>query len=375
MKLGFFCYDNAAGDAMAILAKVAGELGYTAVLFPKQVHGAIQRALEMRDCNFVVTGLSSFQTQEELDLVAALPTEVRWVVFEDVPGACMRPLVKERGMANRAGLVLLASPAMADAARAFGYGNSVHLGPPPQWRKEYDGLMAAIAANKRAEMMFGLADDNGVYKYNCRIDNGGHDTVVGLIGGKDPEENDRIIGIVVDAIDNMYDDPVFAFSQHPGEKAERKPGMSDEEYQKEVGRFERLFAERKQILIDSDVWVADTASWKGVELAAAADVMVYASGTNISIAGAYARRPAVYLNDEGVRARIAKQSGGDGSWFVAELGGAIKAGSGEELADCLKTALSDSGKEGLRRSQEAAFPIPDDWHTEVKIIKYLEGLV
>ena len=132
-------------------------------------------------------------------------------------------------------------------------------------------------------------------------------------------------------------------------------------------------AEREEML--RGVLVADTSNWKGAELAAAADVMVYASGTNISIVGAFARRPAVYLDDESVRARIAKQSGGDGSWFVAEFGGAYKAKSVNDLLSCIMAALSKPGRDELCRWQEAAFPLPDDWHTEDKIIRALEDLV
>ena len=377
MKLGFFAYDNAAGDAMAILAKSAEELGHQVVLFPKQVLGyAVEHAAEMRDCDVVVTGLSSFQTQEELNLVEMLDKgSIKWVMFEDVPGTCMRPLVKTRDMVWRADLILLASPAVAEAAKEFGYRCPlVYVGPPPQWRKEYETLMAAIASNKRGQITnirygFDGRDVTGVNFDRC--------VFIGLIGGKDPVENNRVIKLVTGKVIQVIGAEsaagtgvVFAFGKHPGERAERKDGMSDAEFEAEKARFGALFAEREEML--RDFWVADMSGWKGVELAAAVDVMVYASGTNISVAGAFARRPAVYLDDEGVRARIAKQSGGDGSWFVAELGGAIKAKSGEDLLACIKTALSDPGRTTLFKQQEAAFPMPDDWHTEVKIIDYLE---
>ena len=381
MKLGFFAYDNAAGDAMAILAKSAEELGHQVVLFPKQVLGyAVEHAAEMRDCDVVVTGLSSFQTQEELDLVEMLDKgSIKWVMFEDVPGTCMRPLVKTRDMVWRADLVLLASPAVAEAAKEFGYRCPlVYVGPPPQWRKEYETLMAAIASNKRMEMetrswrgqiVKGPLGDGGRMSDYMLV---GGRTVIGLIGGKDPAENNRVIKIVASVVDDMSD-AVIAFGEHPGEKAERKEGMSDYEFEAEKARFGRLFAEREEML--RGVWVADTSNWKGAELAAAADVMVYASGTNISIVGAFARRPAVYLDDESVRARIAKQSGGDGSWFVAEFGGAYKAKSVNDLLSCIMAALSKPGRDELCRWQEAAFPLPDDWHTEDKIIRALEDLV
>ena len=373
MKIGFYCYDNAGGDAMKLFAEAAKRFGHQTVLFPKQVPGhAINHATEMFDCNAVVTGLSSFQTHEELDFLVSLPPKVKWMIFEDVPGASCRPLVRERNMAGRASAVILASPTGEKDARLFGYECPlVYLGPPPQWRKDYEALIAARTAKMRLKL--NQRKGLGVASFEW-APLSAEAVVVGLIGGKDPAENNRVIGIVLEAIEGTG--WMLAFGKHPGEKAERKPGMSDEEFEREVARFERLFAEQDQMF--DGRWIADTSDtkvWSGPTIAGVADVMVYFSGTNISAAGAIAQMPQVHLDDEGVRRRLAGQTGGDGSWFVADLGGALKAKSASEVNQAIQTLLTSEGREELAKKQAEAFPLPDDWNTEAKIARFLETLV
>lgn len=364
MRLGFFCFDNAGGDAMKILAEAAGKAGHNFVLFPKQVCDLAQSSADdIAELDAMVTGLSSFETEQELAFAdICIRRGIPWFIFEDVPGACLRPKAKER--AYYAKLVFLANPSGTQAAQDFGYAGSVYLGPPPQWRVEYETLMAAKAENWRARMqkrigsgpaMFGLHQD---------------DKVIGLIGGKDPNENNRVIDLLVSVVLEMgKDNIVIAFGKHPGEKPNPDKAGDKE-------RFERAFAERSEML--KSVWTGttdDTSVWRGSRIAGAADVMVYASGTNISIAGAYARVPAVYLDDEGVRARMRAQSGQE-KWFVAELGGAFKASGLQDLKAALHSLLtSPLARQDLYHLQEQSFPLPDDWHTETKIIRFLEQTV
>ncbi|MEK7077696.1 MAG: hypothetical protein AAB928_01200 [Patescibacteria group bacterium] len=359
MKIGFYCFDNAGGDAMKLLAEAAFKAGHEDVLFSKQTRGL---ALEEEIAGFdaMVTGLSSFETEQELAFAEiCLRHNIPWYVFEDVPGACLRPKAKD--LAPRAKLVFLALPSGADDAREFGYPGSVYLGPPPQWRVEYETLTQAKAENWRSKMCKRIGSGEatfGLYQ---------NDKVVGLIGGKDPEENNRVIKLLVSVVLGMgKDNIVIAFGRHPGEKPNPdKPG--------DQGRFERAFAERSNML--ESIWTGvtdDTGVWKGSRIAGAADVMVYASGTNISIAGAYARVPAVYLDDKGVRERIKSQSGQE-KWFVAELGGAYKASGDFGLSMALNMLIKDpSARQDLYHLQEQAFPLPDDWHTEHKIIRFVE---
>ncbi|MFY9493491.1 MAG: hypothetical protein WAP55_03385 [Minisyncoccia bacterium] len=357
MKIGFYCFDNAGGDAMSLLVGAAKAARHDTALFIKQERGLAQDS-NMVGLDAMITGLSSFEPEQELAFAEICREHnIPWYVFEDVPGACLNPKAKD--WAPKAKLVFLALPSGADDARKFGYPGSVYLGPPPQWRVEYETLMAAKAENWRARMrkvvggglaMFGL-DQN--------------DKVVGLIGSKDPEENNRVISVVVSAMRGM-DNVILAFGQHPGEKPNPdKPG--DQE------RFERAFAERSKML--ESVWTGvtnDTSVWKGSRIAGAADVMVYASATNISIAGAYARVPGIYLDDEGVRARMRAQSGQE-KWFVAELGGAFKVSGLLSLKVRLNMLINDPlTQQDLHHFQEQSFPLPDDWHTERKIIRFVE---
>ncbi len=359
MKFGFFCFDNAGGDAMSILADAAYQAGHESMLFPKQVRGLAQNSeSEVTGLDAMVTGLSSFEVDQELAFAdLCVKSRVPWYVFEDVPGACLRPKAKE--WANQAKLVFLALPSGADDAAKFGYPGSVYLGPPPQWRVEYEKLMQAKAENRRARI------DKAVYGGMMFRSLGPYDKVIGLIGGKDPEENNRVIQIVVAAIAGM-ENIVLAFSQHPGEKP-------DPDKPEEVECFRRLFLERNRML-ERIVW-ANTNQWAGAQVVGVADVMIYASGTNISIAGAYARVPGIYLDDEGVRARMVKQTGQE-KWFVAELGGTHKASGDFGLSMALSTLIKDPAtRQALYHSQEQAFPLPEDWHTETKIIRFLEQTI
>ena len=120
---------------------------------------------------------------------------------------------------------------------------------------------------------------------------------------------------------------------------------------------------------------ANTSQWGGSQVAGAVDVMIYASGTNISIAGAYARVPGVYLDDEGVRSRMVEQTGQE-KWFVAELGWAHKASGDFGLSMALNILIKDpAARQVLYHDQEQAFPLPEDWHTETKIVRFLEQVM
>ncbi|MBI4118964.1 MAG: hypothetical protein HY452_01750 [Parcubacteria group bacterium] len=358
MKFGFFCFDNAGGDAMSILADAAYRAGHEAMLFPKQTRGLAQRSeSDLAGLDAMVTGLSSFETDQELAFAEiCVGRGIPWYVFEDVPGACLRPKAKE--WANRAKLVFLALPSGADAAREFGYPGSVYLGPPPQWWLEYERLMQVRADDDRSMIQKHASGGQ------LLVPLGPNDKVVGLIGGKDPEENNRVIKIVTTAIASM-ENIVLAFSQHPGEK----PNPDKPE---EVKRFRRLFEERRRML--AQITWANTSQWSGSQVAGAVDVMVYASGTNISIAGAYARVPGIYLDDEPVRKRLCVQSG-QGKWFVTELGGACRVFGWNDLSWTLEVLFMDQkARQALYHQQEQAFPLPEDWHTETKIIRFLEQM-
>lgn len=368
MHIGFFCYDNAGGNAMKLLADTAAAMGHTVKLFPKQVRDqAVTAWLALKSMDMMVTGLSSFLTEEELAFAdQCRKNGVPWVVFEDVPGACRRPKVKE--YAPHAAAVIVAHPMMVAAAKVFGYtGELAYLGPPPQWRTDYRTLIEARKVNLMGRMT--KVDGNTGVAMSVPV--GDDDMVIGLVGGKDPVENNRVLRIVVEAA-KQAPRVVIAFAKHPGEKPERKSSMTNAEYEELERVFDRLFAERHEIL--AEVQAADVDGWNGMQVAATVNVMVYASGTNISIAGAYAGVPGIYLDDDGVRERMREQTGQD-NWFVADLGGAIKVKNAGSLVVHLGSLSTESGLRQLRRAQEAAFPMPNDWFTEPKIIRFIEKVV
>ena len=65
MKLGFFCFDNAGGDAMKILAEAAITANHNVMLFPKQVRGLAHGSeVDVAGLDAMVTGLSSFEIEQ-----------------------------------------------------------------------------------------------------------------------------------------------------------------------------------------------------------------------------------------------------------------------------------------------------------------------
>jgi len=63
------------------------------------------------------------------------------------------------------------------------------------------------------------------------------------------------------------------------------------------------------------------------------------------------------------------------TWFVEELGGAFKASSALSLSSAIKLLSGDVGKKMLAQTQAENFPVPEDWGTETKIVRFLENLV
>ncbi len=370
-KFGFFCFDVAGGTAMEILAKEAEARSHEVILFPKQEVGLAQkRGGEVVGMDAMLTGLSSFQTEEELAFAEVCDRfGVPWYIFEDVPGASLRP--KARSYAGQAKLVFLAHLCTKEAARDFGYNSLVYLGPPPQWRLEYQTIKDAQAKNVRAEMQKVIGGGSPIPVQDA-------DILIGAVGGKDPKENNRVLWMLVGAVKGLHR-AVICFSEHPGEKPKQKTGESDANFAVRLAEYEKFMKEREEIL--SDVWSASPRSFNGAQVAGSADVMVFFSGTNIQIGAAFARIPNVSLDDEGFRARIRAQSGQE-KWFVNELGGSMVVKSGDGLASAIKSLLvSDIVQAHLLEMQEVAFPIPDDWndpaadHTETKIIKFLEQVL
>lgn len=352
-KFGFYSYDVGPGNNMELLAAEAKKRGYEVVNPKKQAPLSKEALVALRGCCVVVTGLSSFETRHELNIVRNLPDNTNWVVFEDVPDSCLRP--EARDYAFRVDRLLMTPHTKLEDVARFGFRKNICLGPPPLWGVEYHELMRAKAMHLRK----GMEKTASIGKAFLPLQS--TDELAGFVGGKEPNINNLVLAMLIHALENKFRS-VIGFSQHPGEKA-TKP--EDEE------RFARAFEARADML--RQCWHL-AKNWKGVEVGATADVMVYAGGTHASIAGAYARLPGVYLDIPEVRDRMVKQTGKE-TWFVPELGGCYKASNSvDNLASVLRLATSEEGKAELLATQEAAFPIPDDWNTAAKIIDHIEQL-
>ncbi|MEK9174660.1 MAG: hypothetical protein AAB725_01675 [Patescibacteria group bacterium] len=349
MKLGFYSFDVAPGNNMELLAAEAKKRGHEVINPPKQKAVGEEDMAALLGCDVVVTGLSSFETEQELNIVRHLPDRTKWIVVEDVPDSCLRPLARD--YAGKAEAVFMAPHSSLVDAHAFGYRYSLGFGPPPLWGKEYNELMAAKATNLRQKIQKTVIGGEPISIRD-------NDILVGFVGGKEPDLNNLVLAMLFRALAGWHR-AVIGFSQHPGEKA-TKP--------EEEERFAEAFKDRAEML--NNVWHLSK-NWKGVEVGAAADVMIYAGGTNASISGAYARIPGVYLDIKEVRERIVAQTGKE-TWFVPELGGCYKATDIDSLSAKLRIATSDEGKAELRSMQKSAFPIPDDWDTVSKILDYIE---
>ncbi len=360
MRVCFAAYDLGPRANLELIAKKARDLGHEVVVIPSEKILNPSSAGVIAISDVLVTGLASFET--EADLLAAscaLYRSVPWVVFEDVPGACRRP--KAQALIEKSSAVILAHPAeeFRQQAVEFGYRPEVltYLGPPPQWRVDYEVVQEAISQNLREKVYMVPARGGDLVNVpqSSRI--------IGLIGGKDPAINNKVLRLIAEAIAGQSDFAI-AFSQHPRERAE-KP--------EQEAMFARAMDERMQILHNlNQVMVKHL---KGAEVVGLADIMIYAGGATNSISGAMLQRCQIYYEDDTVRARMRDQQNGWDTWFVTEMGGAIKAHTPEGLGASLKVLTTLAGKEMLARNQTQSFPVPADWDTETKIVRFLENLV
>jgi len=353
VKIVFYGYDVAVGRNMQALAVCAQERGHAAILIPMQQKGVTAiRKSEIVNCDVLVTGLSGFETEQELVLVEmASALEKPWVIHEDVPGSCLRPKAKE--FAPTASAVILALPYGEVAAKNFGYQETRYLGLPPLWGELYQ------------EMTSSNVQKEGLYKsYAGRREPVGLEDVVILpSGGKSPAFNNMVLELICEAGLVVFGGSfVLAFSAHPGEKPE---DSTEEEI------FQQMIIRRKELL--GRVWTLDVGLHSLSELQKACDITVFAGASTLSIAGAYNRQRMVYLDNEAVRERIQTQILGDGTWFVAELGGALKVDGPEQIREAFCSLMTTEGRALLRAMQETNFPFPETWGTEGNILDFLEN--
>ena len=88
MKLGFYCFDHAGGDALKIVAEEAISRGHQVVNPAKQMPVSEEAMIALMGCDVVVTGLSSFKTEMELEVVRQLDPKISWIVFPCLAISC-----------------------------------------------------------------------------------------------------------------------------------------------------------------------------------------------------------------------------------------------------------------------------------------------
>lgn len=353
MKIGYCGYDAVFRSLFPPIIKEAEEArgNQKGVWLPPQVRGvAAERKDEVRDCDVVLLGLSSFQTQEELELIDACR---RVVIIADCPGSELRPKAQawvwERAALPRAerklkGL-LLALESSREKAIEFGYpSEDTHfVGVPPHWGISYRQMKAVNVAGIRTK----VAKDSFL-EY--------------VPGGKNPLITNALLrhGIAVGRA-LAGSSFMLGFGKHPGERPEK---AEEEEI------FARAFAEREQLL--QDVPYADMGGLTNPERYAIADLVITTGGPTETIAAAYARMThVVYYRDNAVREFLAESGIENGDWFVPDYGGCHLAGPGSFL-HIVRFAMSEEGKEYIRQRQEENFPLPETWDTAPAIVDFLE---
>lgn len=362
MKVGYYGYDNVFRSLFPPIIKEAEEVrGHEkGVWLPPQVRGvAAERKREVFSCDVLLLGLSSFQTQEELELVDMAK---KVVVIADVPGSELRPKaqmwVQEQAAFLRTQRTLrgLIIALKSSRQRAFGFGyrpEDIHyLGPPPHWGVSYRQMLSC-----GADLAYTRSGITVRYwNQERRLVSG--DYLVFVPGGKNPLLTNTLLRHSIVAGKELLGERfLLGFAPHPGERAE-KP--EDEEM------FARAFAERDILL--KGLRRADMSPFTNPERYAIADLVITTGGPTETVSASYARNTNImYYRDEAVTKLLAESGVQDGKWFVPDYGGAHLVGPGNFLAG-MRFAMSAEGKEYLRIKQEENFPLPETWDTATAIV-------
>lgn len=359
MNIGLYAFDKGPSNVLKLIEDAARSRGHETVMFPPLMQGvAASRAAEMFDCNVLVIGFSSFQTQEETGLIEAVlqqKPEIPVVVPEDVPGSSLRPKAKSFAPRVTAVLTPIDNEAIKEGIYRFGYKRVECLGPAPHWGPSYKQMISA--GNVREKLRKRFPSD----AFTMEFEEG--DKIILVQGQKDPLVNNTILSVVRTAGLGLLGEKhlVLGFRKHPGEK----PETPEEE---EI--FERAFVKRTKLL--ERVWMLE-GECTLPEAIASADITIFHGGPNESIVGAYARQPIAYYYDAGVRRYLINNGFGD-TWFVPEVGGAFKIDEPNDVEGCIRTLLTSEGREELRTVQEEHFPLPETWDTAPLIVGFLETI-
>lgn len=389
MKFGFCVYDVGPAKNNKIIAQVAKEMGHEVVVVPFQEESAWTKYRdELFLCDLVIGSFSSFKTMsdgtrvpvmEEINLVNALPRNqdrgyLPFVVAEDIPGPALRlnAIPGFEGFKAPLAGAIVAMPGQHEEAvrkggKGFSYRDVVYLGPPCHWKESYDAMTSGEPISFSHRFLGEC--------YRERVSS--RDATVFYIGGKDIFRDNALLEIIVNGWRRLrlfenyqtafnWDRLVLVFKRHSGEKG----ALQKEAFKKKAVE---AFAWRDEFL--KDVWQMELdPSWSVPELIRASMVTVFDGSRTDSIAAAYARTgSSLYYYDEVSIQNIANQ-GGPGHFFVSTLGGALEVEGLAQFEAGLDLLLTPEGRKWLRVSQEKNFPLPDDWDTAPKIVRYLERL-
>lgn len=364
MKIGLYAYDVGPSKNLAKVRDVAENAGHTVVWAPTQATLSTEQLAEFASCDIVATGLCSISSvlpDAERLLLDYVHKTTPFVVIEDVPGTSLRPLMK--GYTHKVASVFVARKEDISETKAFGYDDVRYIGPPPHWKDTWDALaMSSVRAD------FRKVDRAGTFAPIVS-----DDVIIFFNGTKESQAVNNTLAAIANAVHALLGDRfVIGFKPHPGE--EPKPGRAD--FAEAHARYRELMKEREVIL--NGAWVADFGEHKNdvYSLLRSVDIPVFSGGATDSIIMAYRNMPAIYYTDDSNIAGMKDQiAGSAGKWFVAELGGMLKAEGAAELREAIATLLSPEGRDAFRKQQAAAFPAPDDWDTAPKIVAELESIV
>jgi hypothetical protein len=365
MKFGFYAFDVGPSKMLRMIADRAKKMGHEILFVPPQKEGlAMDYFEELKTCDVVLGGLSSFRVKdgcmypilEEEWLIRALSQEnVPYVMIEDAPEVSLKPFIMEAsGLV--AGLIV-AFPQWVEKIETtdrFAYKNVKHLGPPAHWRVSYEDMIYSDLRERCSK---------------TRINEGEaplapNDKIVFYGGGKAPRQDNEVLEAVVEACHLALGDSfVLAFRRHPGEGQVNDPDA---------------FARREEIL--HGIWMISGTDDPDItmgELVGASDLTVFANRNTDAIVAAYARVPEIFYYTSVLRERNKALGSKDGSWSIVEDGGVWKTDGKEELRVAVAAFLDDDSPERrmLLESQCANYPVPKDWDTAPKIVRYLENFV
>jgi len=365
MKVGYYGYDNVFKSLLPpIIRETEDVRGYVkGVWLPPQIRGvAAERKLEIADCDAVLLGLSSFQTQEELVLVGAAK---RVVVIADAPGSELRPKaqawVREQAMLPKAQRklrgVIIALESARQGAIDFGYPpeDIYYVGPPPHWGVSYRQMMEIDIGAVRSSLVV----RRGQEELQPFVS---EDVLVYVAGTKMPLVVNAMLRCAITAGRELFGHRfVLGFAPHPGERAEKQ---EDEEM------FAQAFAERAKMR--EGLREADVSKISNPQRYAVADLVITTGGPTETLAAAYARNTnVVYYRDAAVVMFLVESGVQEGKWFVPDYGGAYLVGP-ETFLDGVRFAMSPEGKAYLLKQQEENFPLPETWDTAPAIVDVLE---